>query len=239
MSFFVYRGVQFENGLIDLTRMNIRYAHSPRGYRVKRIDTLYLRGEIMADGASDVLEQVQQVIDAFDEDYGSARLYLDDGTPTQHGLENDSQFNLTGVKVIERSWPKGGVEELANMRTFQVTLEAEYADNETQLLEWSETLEYYGNTGPRFEVVDTYFGPYTNLQCLRTAQRIVQTGYALGFTANVLPPGSFAPALEHVDRRYVKLGSGKQQGRIPCYFPTWWTYYHSSGISLESFPLTR
>lgn len=239
MSFFVYRGKQFTNGLIDLTRMNIRYAHSKRGYRVKRIDTLYLRGEIMADGAAAVIAQCQEVIDAFSQDYGSARLHLDDGTATQHGLENDSPFNLTGVRVIERSWPKGGVEELANMRTFQVTLEAEYADNETQLLEWSETLEYFGNTGPRFEVVDTYFGPYTNLQCLRTAQRIVQSGYALGFTANVLPPGPFAPALEHSDRRYVKLGSGIQQGRIACYFPTWWTYYHTSGASLEAIPITR
>lgn len=239
MSYFVYRGVQFETGLIDLTRMNIRYRHSARGHRVSRIDTLYLRGEIMASGAAAVISQCQTIIDAFDVDYGSACLYLDDGTPTKHGLENDNPFNMTGVRVIERSWPKGGAEELANMRTFQVTLEAEYADDETQLLEWTETLEYFGNTGPRFEVVDTYFGPRSNPLCLRTAQRIVQSGHALGFTANVLPPGSFAPALEHVDRRYVKFGSGQQQGKLACYFPTWWTYYHSTAISQDSFPTTR
>jgi hypothetical protein len=239
VSYFVYGGTQFETGLINLTRMNIRYIHSPRGLRVKRIETLYLTGEIMADGSSEVLEQIQEIIDAFSLDYRSARLYLDDGTITPHGLNNDDPGNMTGVRVIERSWPKGGPEELANMRTFHVTLQAEFADAESQLLEWNETVEYFGNAGPRWEAVDTYFGPYQNLQCLSTSQRIVQSGFALGFTGYVLPPGPLIPNIEHQDRRYVKLGSGKMQGQMAAYYPTWWTYYHTALAYTETFPTTR
>lgn len=237
-SIFTYRGIDHEPGEVNLTRMNIRYRDSPRGKRVSRIDTLYLQGEIMADGFAATIARANAIIEMYRFDYGNAALRMEDGTLTPHGLNNDDPLNMTGVRVVERSWPKGGPEELANMRTFHVTLECEYSDNDDQLISWNETLEFYGNTGPRFEVIDTYFGPFANLECLSTAQRIVQTGSAVGFTANVLPPGPLFPSVEHLDRRYVKVGSGRQQGNFACYFPTWWTYYFTSGSYLEAFPTT-
>jgi hypothetical protein len=239
MTYFVYGGTQFDSGVVNLTRMNIRYRHSKRGKRISRIDTLFLQGEICEDGESAVLTEINNLATTFNTDYQNARLYLDDGTPTPHGLTNDSPFCMTGVRVIERSWPKGGPEELANMRTWHVTLEAEYADCESQILEWSETLEFIGTTGPRYEVVETYFGPYANLECLRTSQRIIQSGSALGYSANVLPPGPLFPQNEHVDRRVEKVGSGQCLGNQYAYFPTYWTYYFSSATPLYGLPITR
>lgn len=239
MTYFVIGGYEHEVGEIDLTRMNIRYRKSDRGRRMTRIDTLYLRGEIMASGSAAVLTRAAEIINAYSQDYRSCRLFMDDDTPTTHGLENDSPFNLTGVIVKQRSWPKGGVEELANMRTFEVELEAEFADNETQLLRWQEQLEFIGDCGPRVEVVETYFGPIPFTTALKTAQRVRQSGSALGFTAYVEPPGPLFPPNEHRDRQRVAFGSGKQQGQIACYFPTAWDYYFSSPIPLSGFPTTR
>lgn len=234
-----YRGIDHEAGEVNLTRMNIRYRMSPRGKRVSRIDTLYYQGEIIADGYAAVIARAQTIIDMYSLDYGNAGLRMEDGTLTPHRLNNDDPLCMSGVRVVERSWPKGGPEELANMRTFHVTLEAEYSDNDDQLLSWQETLEFYGNGGPRWEAIDTYFGPYRNEECLATAQRIVQTGSALGFTAYPFPPGPIFPHLEHQNRRYVAPGSGKMQGQFACYFPMRWTYYMTALSYVEAFPNTR
>lgn len=239
MSYFVYNGYQHESGEVNLTRMNITYTPSSRGLRMERTDTLYLEGEIMASGAAAVLTRAQEIINTYNNDYGNARLYLDDGTATTHGLENDSPFNITGVHVMDRSWPKGGAEELANMRTFKITLQATYADNESQLIQWEETLEFQGTGGPRIEVIETYFGPIAYTQALATAQRIVQSGHAIGYTAYVTPPGPIFPEVEHVDRRVIRLGSAKQRGRIATFYPSSWQYYFTTAVPLSGVPWTR
>lgn len=239
MSYFQYGGYTHENGEVDLTRMTINYAHSPRGLRMERTDTLYLQGEIMVDGAAAVLTRAQEIINAYDVDYGNARLYLDDDTPTPHGLDNDSPFNVTGVKVIDRSWPKGGAEELANMRTFKVTLEATFADNESQLLQWEETLQFIGTGGPAFDVIRTFNGPYKQLTALATEQRIIQYGSAVGYTAYVEPPPPLFPEDEHLDRRVITPGTGKQRGRLATFYPISWQYHFTTIAPQSGVPWTR
>lgn len=235
--YFQYGTYRHDDNEVNLTRMNIRYRLSPRGLRLSRIITLYLQGEICEDTQAEITAKVQELINAYSVDYVNCALHQDDGTATPHGLDNGT--SLTGVHVIQRSWPKGGPSEYATARTFSVTLEAEYPDTDSQLVEWEESLSYVGNTGPRFIVQDTYFGPFAQLTALKTTQRIVQFGRAVGFTAYVLPPGPLFPLIEHQDRRMVTLGSGKMQGQVACYFPTSWAYHFSTDVSIEAAPTTR
>src|SRR5690606_9658498 len=111
-------------------------------------------------------------------------------------------------------------------RTFSVTLEAEYADVDDQVVSWSESLRFVGNCGPVWQPVTTWSGimPYTSAP--RSVQRIVQSGSATGFQGYILPPGSLFPDIEHQHLRDIELGSGKMQGRLACYYPSRWSYIH-------------
>lgn len=239
MTYFAYGSFRHEAGQVNLTRMNIAYKHSPRGRRLSRVMTMFLQGEICGDSQSSLTTQINQLISAYSVDYQNAGLYLDDGSLSPHQLPNDTPECISGVRVMQRSWPKGGPSEYATARTFSVTLQAEYADFESDLVQWEETLEYIGNCGPRYEILETYDGPYSLLTATRTAQRIIQSGSAVGFRGYVLPPGSLFPLNEHQDRRRVKVGSPKYVGRGFAYYPTAWSYYHTMGSPVEAYPNIR
>lgn len=239
MTTFRYGSYTHPAGEVNLTRMNVRHRLSPRGRRLSTIYTMYLQGEICAGSQSTISQRIDELIAAYSVDYQDAALLDNSGNPTRHGLTNDDPFCISGVRVLERSWPKGGPAEYATARTFSVTLEAEYADVESPLVAWQETLRFIGDCGPRFDVIETWGGPYPYISTLSTAQRIVQSGVAVGFNAHVDPPGSLFPDIEHRDRRDIELDGGKNQGRLNCYFQTRWTYYHTSGVARAGLPNMR
>lgn len=235
---FRYGNFSHDDGQINLTRMDIRYKRSPRGKRISRINTLHLQGEICQTTQALITSKIEELISVYSNDYQNCGLYQDDGTVTPHALTNDSPDCLSGVRVVERSWPKGGPAEYATARTFHITLEAEYLDVEDNLVDWQETLEFRGNTGPRVVVEETYFGPRSYVAALKTSQKIIQSGRAIGMSGYVMPPGALFPQFEHVDQRYVRLGSGINQGRQAAYFSTFFTYYMTALSYTEGAPRT-
>jgi hypothetical protein len=237
MSFMRYGSYDFGAGECDMVRMTVRHRRSPRGLRLSKIIRLDLRFEICAEGAT-LLSRIDGIIAAFSLDYQDAVLMYDASTPTRHALSNTDPTCISGVRVVHRSWD-GGPDQLATVRTGVVSLEAEYSDAESQLVEWQETLEFRGTTGPRVEIVETYDGPIAQVTALRTAQHIVQSGSAVGYLGYVLPPGPLFPAIEHLDRRTEKYGSGSQQGQGAAYYPSSWTYYFTSAVPQSAVPTTR
>lgn len=237
MSFFRYGGYDFNSGEADLTRMVVRNRLSPRGKRLSKVIRLDVKFHICAEGST-LLSRIDDIIQAFTNDYQDAVLMYDASTPTRHGLSNSDPTCLSGVRVVHRSWD-GGPDQLATGRTGHVALEAEYADVETELVQWQETLEIRGTTGPRVEVTETYDGPIAQITALSTAQRIIQSGSAVGFLAYVLPPGPLFPAIEHLDRRIEKLGSGTNLGVLAAYYPSFWNYYFTSAVPVFGAPTTR
>jgi hypothetical protein len=222
---------------VNLAKMSISYQLSPRGRRMERIDTLHLYGQFCEDSQADVLTRIDELINAYSFDYVDAGLYLDDGvTLTKHKLVNAD--SVSGVRVLHRSWD-GSPEELATTRTFDIVLQATYPDTETQLVAWQETVEILGTTGPRYDIVDTYFGPLAIQTAAATAQRIVQSGSSVGYSGYVLPPPPLYPTFEHVDRRTVKLGSGKSRGKTATHYPSSWTYYFTLASAQTPVPETR
>lgn len=236
MTYFTYGAYQHPNAEVNLAKMSIAYRMSPRGRRMERVDTMHLFGQFCEDSTAEVMARIDELINAYSFDYNDAGLYLDDGTATRHKLVNTD--SISGVRVLHRSWD-GSPEELATTRTFDIVLQATYPDNETQLLEWNETVETVGTGGPRFDVVDTYFGPYAQLVAQSTAQRIVQSGSAVGYTAYVDFPAPLYPANEHLDRRTLTRGSGKQRGLIATHFPCRWNYFFSLAAPQSPLPSTR
>ena len=236
MSFAVYGGFQHNDGEVDLTQMTIRYNQSPRGRRKSKTITMNLKGELYGTGTT-LLGYIDSLINAYANDYQDWALYYDSSTITRHRLQNDSSC-VSGVKVLYRSWD-GGPEQLATVRSYSIVLQAEYAEADSQLLHWEETLMLRGNCGPRVEVVDTIDGP-VDLQLLpATSQRIVQRGRALGYLGYVLPPGPIFPAIEHQDQRIVEYGAPRFAGLLFTDYPSEWTYYMTSGVPQEAVPIPR
>jgi hypothetical protein len=237
MSYFKYGSHTHTTNEVNLTRMDIRNVLSPRGLRMEKEIRLFLVGEIQDTGSA-LLTKIATLIDsAYQNDYGDAGLYLDDGTPTRHRLDNTG--SLTGVRIIQRSWPKGDAAELATKRTFSLTLAAVYPDAESNLLAWWESLELIGNAGPRMEVVETTNGPKLFQTSPKSVQRIIQRGEAMGHTAYVLPPGPIFADIEHQDMRQHGLASGRQRGQAATHYKTTWLYRMTSETNRSGVPLTR
>lgn len=238
--FFRYGDFTHPAGEVNLTRFNIRGLFGPRGQRLKTVYTMFLDGEICADGPAAITTRIAELVEVYSHNYRDAGLYLDDGTLTPHHLQSNRFDCISGVKVIQRSWPEGGPTEYATGRKYSITLEAEFDDADSQVVEWQEQVAVVGNCGPRIEVVEVSQGPPL-LQLLnqRTAQRIIQSGSSIGYEGYVESFGPLYPTFEHVDQQLIRRGTPKAQGRGYRFFPLQWTYYHSLAIPQTPLPTIR
>lgn len=223
---------------VNTRSFQVRRRYSRRGKRISVIMRLHLEGELQYDGPSALTAAMIELINAYRDDYKDVGLYENNGTPTPHRLLNSSTC-ISGVKILQHSWPRGDATQYANSRFFAITAQAEYADVESSLIEWREEIKFKGNCGPQWDYEETVNGLFPTVLKPVTKQTIIQSGYAVGFDAYVVPPGPRFPAIEHQDLREITPMSGEQQGLRACFFPIAWTYYFSSAFPLGGFPITR
>lgn len=231
-----YGGYVHADNECNLVRISYRNQLSPRGKRLNAVVTFYLHGEIQDTGTA-LFNKITALGNAYRQDYGNFT-YAIDGVIT-HSLLSNTADCISGVRVLDISLPKGDGAELAVKRTYSIVLSATYDQAETELVSWQESIHYIGNTGPRFEIIETFNGPIAVLTALSTAQRITQVGKAVGYTSLVLPPGSYAPQNEHQDQRRVTLTGGVNVGQQSRYYTTEWQYHHTFGTYTELYPQTR
>lgn len=231
-----YGGYTHADNEVNLVRADYRTQLSPRGRKLNTVVTFHLFGELIGTGSS-LITAATNLMLAYQNDYRDFR-YTVDGTQA-HALLNGSPDNISGVRVVHRSFAKGDAAELATKRSFSIDLRATYDTSEDDLVYWQESVRYIGNTGPSYEVIQTFTGPYSQLTAMSTPQRIIQKGKAVGYFGYVLPPGSYLPASEHQDQREVELTGGTQLGQAARFYTTEWVYRHSTGVYTEIFPQVR
>jgi hypothetical protein len=231
-----YGGHTHPDNEVNLVRTDFRTQLSPRGKKLNFQATFHLFGEIQGTGST-LTTNARNTMLAYHSDYRDFR-YTVDGV-LAHEMLSSSSDCISGVRVIHRSFPKGDAAELATKRTFSVTLQATYDTSEDDLVFWQERIDYIGNTGPRYEIIETFNGPISVLTATRTVQRIIQSGKAVGYFTYVLPPGPYAPGNEHEDQRRVSLTSGTNVGQAIRFFTTDWHYFYSFGTYTELFPQSR
>lgn len=236
MTFFKWGAYDHPNNEVNLAKMSISYKLSPRGRRMERVERMHLHGQFCEDTTAEVMTRIDELINAYQLDYQDGGLYLDDGTPTRHVIQNGE--SISGSKVIHRSWD-GGPDELATTRTFDIVLETIYPDDESGLVSWEESVETIGNGGPSFNIINTYFGPRAQQTALVTAQRVIQSGVAVGYIAYVEPPAPLYPAYLHNERVRFRRGSGQMRGQIATHYPTAWTYQMTLPTAESPLPITR
>lgn len=246
--YFKYGAFQHRDNEAKLMAFFVKSELSRRNRRVKMHYEMHLQLELTlpADGtvyttttAQAWLDsRIRQIINAYSLDGQDAIFYHDNGTPTRHSLTSGN--SLSGVRVVQRSWPTGDGAEYATTRTGYVVLRASYADVESQLFEYSETVHSIGNGTKRWRAEELEIGaPRSYDLNQRTVQRVIQTGHAIGFQGYPLAYFGplYGPQFEHGDLREVTPGHPRYMGNGYAYYPISWTFRFTLGTPVNSFPV--
>lgn len=218
-----YRGYTFADNEVNLVNLNRRLRYSPRNKKMFRTDTLTCTGELIYADTSTIVSHIDAVESALSQDGGDFTYTV--GGVLAHSLRNTSDC-LTGVRVINRSFPKGTPEQLASTRSFSFTLQANYdVTGGDDTIQWQESIEVTGTGGPYWIVVETVFGPVRFDLSIATAQYYRQYGSAIGFSSYPVPPPPISYTGEFGYKRRITNTSGINQGTQIKFFRTSWAYY--------------
>jgi hypothetical protein len=127
---------------------------------------------------------------------------------TPHYLNSSSALNLTGNRVVYRSWDNVLPTELANTRSFSVGIEAVFALGNTGLIEFNEVTTKIGNGGPKWRLYNTWAGdPVKEQICSKSLVKHVTRGRYVSIEPWLAPPAPYWPLEEQQWLRVVQYSS--------------------------------
>lgn len=251
MTKFKYGSYEHELNEANLVGHRLTKTHTARGHQFRRIEEMTIIVEIETTGNTNFDTKLAALRTAYREDLGqgqSAGLYWDDDTPTPHVMTCTSDC-INGIEVVLFDYVgKDGI-ELANKRTIQIVMRAEYialdgTGDGSILIYWEEDVSIFGNGGPLNRVIEWERGAPT-LQTIRaiTGTGAIQKG--VGITAYgpyVLPNDPLWPQYMLNKKSMVRRTSGQHQRRGgltsngAVNYKTEWRYVFDAPIALD--PLT-
>lgn len=242
MSRAQYGSFAFEANEVQMTRVERANIYSPRGRKLMSVQRLFWEIVVKKDTVAELTSRITAINTAFETNYQDALFYTDDaGTIlSSHYLLNST--SLSGVKVIRGPvFDRADGAEYANKRTAIVGLEAIYDTSDDDLVSWRETLRFIGTGGQDYAILPAFPNPVVFPLGTTTPQWIVQTGHAMGFTANVAPPGPIFTVGVYLPAtlQETEYGSATMQGLHPRYYPTGWTYTMLALLPQVGYPTTR
>jgi hypothetical protein len=195
----------------NLVQFDAIERRSPRGHRIETTYRAHVVGELIYDGQGNLHPRIAELIAAYGIPNQSFTFRHDDGTPTSHRIPSDAEDpnNITGVRIIHRNWPKGDPAEYATLRTFYLVVEATFRDPEdgvvSPLVDFHQSVESVGIAGIRRRWIEYDVGSAEEqLVNQLTTQRLIQSGYAVGYSSWPTPPGPLFPDNELTDLRRVR-----------------------------------
>lgn len=239
-----YGNYQHPPGECNLLSFTARTRMSPRNFQVSTIYTAHCAGEFCNTPSDTEYTLDTRIRDLEDElaiprqDWG---LYHSDNSPTAHFLQSTHPLNLTGNWVSSRQFPSNHNGEWASGRAFAYSVSAEFLTPETLLLDYHESIEQRGTTGPIIDWSEHKYHPPTfEIFAFSSLQRIVQRGYALTLGTWLVPPGpSLPPPFELQHQRIVKRTTAARYPQGFEAFRVDWLYIYKSPLDLSFFPTPR
>lgn len=241
--YFKYGSYQHPDNEVCVVTFSRRRVHSHRNRIIKDVYEMHIAGQIIAtstdsDTNQDTIKtRISEIQNAYSDDGEDAGLYHDDGERSGHFLNSLSSVN--GVSVMYVEFPKGTEgAQYATSRWFKIGLTAEYLNIESDILVFSETLEFIGTTGPRWTYVPVKGNrPPVRVESYKqTPQRIIQSGMAIGLRGNPLVPPPIFPSLEQQEKRRIRRGSPKSYRNNFLEYPVNWEYHMMSNTGLSGVP---
>lgn len=164
----------------------------------------------------------------YDQDFQDCGFTMN-GDLTSHRMANLHARNLSGNRVIYKSWDdvyhtpeRGHGVEYANTRSFTIRIRSVWliAQSLPDVVKFQERVEKIGTGGPSFITYNTVPEPVRVDFLPKTIVRHVQQGYVIGTLRRIDPPPPLWPDEEVVSKR-----------RIATYSPQ---FYGSPGIRLPT-----
>lgn len=237
---FQYGAYVHPEGQVNLSRFDIRPNFTPRGKQWGLTRIMHLEGQIIGTTQSAIITEISALIGAYATNNNKAVLLDNSGVDTPHVLDPADPDAVSPVRVIQRSWPNGGGEELATRRTFSITLAQDVIDTESNVVYYQDTVRYIGNGGSRYSVLEfPSAAPRIIVRNQYTAQRIIQRGFGIGLTGYVTHLGPmFTPptAYELLDLRDFSMTTPEYKGVSSINYRSDWTYHFVAGADRSSNP---
>lgn len=218
---------------IKLKRYYKRAKINKRGLRESVVIGAFLEGWVVADTEADVASRITEIETAYAVDNRDFVMLTTAGAEGPHVIKSSHPLALTGVKVIDFQWTDHDPTELLNNRSFTVHLEGEYMDSDSVVIEYEESLEFIGDTGPAWYSKEMPVGPPIDVLLReQTVQRVIQTGHSIGLNDYIAPLGPFDGSRSHRNAKRIKpyspvyRGAPDGNGRY-SHYRLEWTYFHT------------
>lgn len=215
---FEYGTYRHERGEVYPQMIEIVSVDSDRGYRWAFDYRVQVAGNFCAAPDNPLTPatidtKIAALQTAYASDYQNFGFLFGDLTRTSHYLETDDPDNLTGNKVLSRSWDYQSPAEFANTRSYSIRLGARIFSSYSSILYFQETVSQRGTGGPRWTYRERFQGvPIRENITQRTAVELVQSGVVVGANSFVQPPDPWWPADEQQEFRYIQRISPKLHG---------------------------
>lgn len=211
----------FEDNEVNLVSLSKQTQYSPRNKKLFSVVSASCFGEIQKSTVADIITRINTIESGLKNSTGEFR-YTVNGS-LAHSILNTSD-NVSGVRVVASSFPKGDAAELATKRSFAFTVQATFDSAEEDLISWTDSIQITGTGGPKFFVLETAFQPFAVYVTTASTQFFHRTGQAVGYMGYIAPPGPASVGLEMQDRRVITNVSGRNVGNAIRYFTTRWSY---------------
>lgn len=212
---------------------SIRATLGRYGNPLTYVHTVNLAGCIEADTQAACAAAEAAFRAAFSVPYQDFALLLDSGVVSPTCLLNGT--SISGVRVLAMNFPNtyGGA-EYATLRSFQLTLEAEYlAGTDDPLVDYSEAVSVVGNGGPRKVIREAINAPpVEQIVSPNTPIRATQSGRAVGLLSYPEPARPLWPATLVNPDEAVTKETPRPNGRGNLEFAVAWSYQFVSAVRL-------
>lgn len=231
-----YGDYSFANGECSMVNFQATAKRTPRNVRRSTIVRADCAGEFCFSGPVDqdaIKTKITAAKAALDVDYKDFELIHNDGTTrSPYVLYNSEPTNISGNLVMAVRWPSEMPEDYATTKQFMFTIQAEFVNPSTFLLDWRQSLYITGTAGKvaKWEryLNETWF---RRLISASSTKKIIQQGYAIGFGSYPLPATPILSTFyEHEEHRQIDRIGPSLFYRRPEEFVTRWRYVFESPL---------
>ena len=176
-----------------------------------------------------VNQKIATLENKYSQDYKDCGFRFADNTLTQHVLTSNSQFNLTGNRVLYRSWLHKSAAELANTRSYAITIGADFLDSTQNLIEFQERVRFLGDGTADWDFRQRWIGDPERVEYSeKTPIRVIQQGTLVSILPYPNPPDPLWPdniqGKHTVIERTSPHDHGNPAGDRLTHYRVSWTY---------------
>lgn len=214
----------------QLVRYDVQPRKSQRGQRLELSYRAHIRGELKdTSGQAALTTKIQSLISAYDQNYQDFILLDNSGNSTPHSILNSDPRNVSGNRVVYRSWDGTDPVEYATIRTYEIVIEAIMAQPESNLVYLTERVTYIGTGGRIWSADNTQYGPQATVLYPSSWKHVLQDGYAIFYTGPAVPNGPLYPSnFEHEEQRRIVPMEPSFRGQGYTHYPISWHYSFST-----------